>query len=419
MASLPKPREPTVVDKQTEAYLRVGEAQAMWREAEKQRVGGYTVERIVKTEKGYEAFYTSKAPSLAEVHMGPYAEVPSGEYFLSELTLRKFWDPAYKQRLTTLKAGYARTPEERAHISQMRTQQVQIGATVAIVAFTAYDIGRSLYHIAKWKLPKTEDATLIAPELDEKPFSYTQFTGAKGARTSARLTYKPAAPRPETFKITPTRGIPSTPFSVTLAKVLKSKRAVTTLPQLLTWPSQTVQTKVPLGMYYPRFLTEAVFTGIAIGSFPQSLQKLQTKTTIRTMQITPAAKTILKPQVKRVQRLWTPQATMPKVMIKQFSSLELSQPQVMKSIQQTRVFQVQQVGLRQALRMEQVQLAKTVHVPKFPRVKFDTPKLPKMGKNLFGDWFRKQHKVKSPLEVAGTFGFGGGRRRRKGGVRLW
>lgn len=394
--AMPGQKQP-VMDAQTKAYLGIGEALAAEREAQRQTPKGTTLQTVLRTPEGYQATYRYKEGSFSDV----WLQGATLEDLLSQLAFRNIWDVGYKKEWKARQEKFWASYDVPT-IQRQQTQQLEVGASIAIIGYAAFDIGRSLYHIAKWGGARGPiEITPTSPELEEAPFTYTQFTGPKGARTTSTLTYTPQEPKPEQFNITWTRGTPTTPMKVTLDKVLKGARASTTLPQLLLWPTQ-LETKIPLGLYYPQFLTELTFTGISIGSLFRVSQQPITRQVQRIIQI---------PRLELPERLFRKQDVQWIQRTRQIPSIA----QMLRTLTQTQVTQTQALEQNQALKQVQSvaqALAQIQPLKLLQQQKTTFPQFPRLGgdergaggrKSLFGKWFRKQQLIKTPRQMLQTF----------------
>jgi hypothetical protein len=236
---------------------------------------GANILGVERTPQGFNIEYTMpmKQPSITESFLEGRTLEEMPEYLLSELAFRSVWDVGWRAKTEAKSQEWLTkyTPQERAYASQIRTELSTTAVSLAIIGFAAYDIGRSLYHIAKWGGIKGPIETSLTPELEEKQFAYTMISGQKGARVPSVVTYQPQEPKPEEWTVT--LAPKGTYRYARLDKLVKSEEASTTLPQLLYYPSQLQTMKVPLGLYEPKFLTETMFAGISAGALINSMLK--------------------------------------------------------------------------------------------------------------------------------------------------
>lgn len=233
------------------------------------------------------------------------------EETFSSFVFREFWDVGYREKMQAHRkeeASYAATHREEV-IQQQRqqTEQLTFAVSVALIAYTGYEVGRSAYSIAKnWQAIKepfiveTKPTSLIevetprGPQFAEVPsqstpesFSPISMKGPKGERFGGPTEMVPKdIPTPETFDITPTRGawsnkpiIPKgTRASATISSLLLFE-PITSLPTLTS-------VKIPLASYQPWLITEVALSGMAAGQIANTLFQAPRPTDIATPRIT-------------------------------------------------------------------------------------------------------------------------------------
>lgn len=380
---------------------------------------------------------------------------------------KAYWESKSKEET-------ARIYRQRAEQGEVAVVAAALITPVAVYGVQKY--GPSLYNkLNKWATEKLPEP-ILRPYWKAKYWFQAQISETKQAWEEAfprlfpkqpekypsvmeygQYGYEPKGipipqpkPEPTGFTITWTRGQQITPMTRTLEHLLTKGKPLGGLSskQLLQTEQLTKETipSLPLVEFEPLFppgtyrggffrafeglaatFPSANF-GLALGGFvglftPQRLGKKQTQTLIPGQlqrQVQRQRERERETLIQRKELLMFPKTLQVQVQTPLLSQSQAQvQKQIQKQIQKQAQIQTPALMLRQAQALiygtPSRQIAKHGY-PALPKITLGAGPSYGMGKDLFGRWFRRQHPIKTPEQVAQLFGLSV--KRRKGKRRM-